>query len=280
MGERPVRIVTAGVDAEGMAKLANEAGGTRVQAAATGDMQGARLVKKGVVDYYFGTCWSGGGGALAAATAMLGAERVGIVATPGIAVDPALVVDYLEQGRTAFGFPYEQSRSAISTLVAAILERGGPPERGRPAERAPGEPGSRRLGVAPDSRGDAGGSPFAERFDVLEGAGQLDPHVRPLVETFLDDIGHEFSVQVDESTASQFATHVAVAFTRIFRRENDLAPSDVVAEEITTRGREHDFVTAAIRAREDGLQRVVPQAEIDYMTVHVCALVDGQKVTS
>ena len=35
------------------------------------------LVKKGQADYYIGTCWSGGGGALAAATAILGAKRVG-----------------------------------------------------------------------------------------------------------------------------------------------------------------------------------------------------------
>jgi uncharacterized protein DUF2620 len=120
--ERKLRIVTAGVDAPSMAKIAQEAGGGRVEVAAVGDMQGARLVKKGQADYYLGTCWSGGGGALAAATAILGAQMVAIVGTPGMSVSAELVAQCLDQERTAFGFPYEQSKQAIPIIVAAILQ--------------------------------------------------------------------------------------------------------------------------------------------------------------
>jgi hypothetical protein len=117
-----VRVVVSGVDAGGMAALAERAGGGRVRAASSGDMAGARLVKTGRADFYLGTCWSGGGGALAAATAILGARRVGIAGTPGSPVRPEQIREFLAEGRSAFGFPHEQSATAIPAIVHAILE--------------------------------------------------------------------------------------------------------------------------------------------------------------
>ncbi len=118
---RPIRVVAAGVDAPMMAQMAKDAGGGRVEAAALGDMQGARLVKKGQADYYLGTCWSGGGGALAAATAILGANLVGIVGTPGMMVNEERVKTMVDEGRIAFGFAYEQTQTAIPLIIKAIL---------------------------------------------------------------------------------------------------------------------------------------------------------------
>jgi hypothetical protein len=118
---RPIRVVAAGVDAQTMAQLAQDAGGGRVEAAALGDMQGARLVKKGQADYYIGTCWSGGGGALAAATAILGANLVGIVGTPGMVVTAERVRTMVGEGRIAFGFAYEQTTTAIPIIIREIL---------------------------------------------------------------------------------------------------------------------------------------------------------------
>lgn len=119
-----IRVVTAGVDASTMAQIAQEAGGDRIEVAAVGDMQGARLVKKGQAHFYLGTCWSGGGGALAAATAILGAGRVAIVATPGMSVSEEKVVEAVKEGRVAFGFPYEQSKQAIPIIIRTVLEHG------------------------------------------------------------------------------------------------------------------------------------------------------------
>jgi hypothetical protein len=120
-----IRIVLAGVDAKSMAKIAQDSGGSRVQAVATGDMQGARLVKKGQADYYLGTCWSGGGGALAAATAILGTPLVGIAGTPGMAVTRERVAELITEGRKAFGFAYEQSQAAIPMIIKEILAQNG-----------------------------------------------------------------------------------------------------------------------------------------------------------
>ena len=265
MVERPIRIITAGVDADTNVRLVTEAGGALVEAASAGDLQGARLVRSGVVDYYLGTCWSGGGGALAAATALLGAERVAIVATPGMSVDRARVETFLSEGRQAFGFPYEQSKAAISTIVKAILAAHAD---GRPAEVAG------HLTVVPVGSGGIG--PFQERFDLLEAGGQLDPHVRPVVEGFLGDLATSFGVAVDEATAPQFATHLATAFTRIRAGDEDLEASAVVTAEIRDRTAEVEFVTDVVRRSESALGRIVPQAEIDYMVVHVCALIDSQ----
>ena len=116
-----IRIVLAGVDAKSMAKMAQDCGGSQVQAVAIGDMQGARLVKKGQADYYLGTCWSGGGGALAAATAILGTSLVGIAGTPGMAVTRERVAELIAEGRKAFGFAYEQSQAAIPMIIKEIL---------------------------------------------------------------------------------------------------------------------------------------------------------------
>ncbi len=118
---RSIRVVAAGVDAPTMARIAQDAGGGRVEAAALGDMQGARLVKKGQADYYIGTCWSGGGGALAAATAILGAKQVGIVGTPGMVVTEDRVRTMVGEGRIAFGFAYEQTTTAIPLIIMEIL---------------------------------------------------------------------------------------------------------------------------------------------------------------
>lgn len=267
MTQRPVRLVTAGVDAEGMARIANEAGGDAVQAVATGDMQGARLVRKGVVDYYLGTCWSGGGGALAAATAILGSEQVGIVATPGMAVDPARAASFIDAGKRAFGFPYEQSRAAITAIVRAILNarNGGQPARDAGSASSTGR------------RSRAASSSFAERFDVLQESGQLAAEVRPSVESFLDELAAALDLAVDEDHAAQFATHVALAFTRMHSGGEEVEPSAVVAEEVAGRQREHEFVTKGLTARADVLGGKVGQGEIDYLTVHICALVDGQR---
>jgi hypothetical protein len=127
-----IRVVVTGVDARKMAELVEQAGGGRVQAAASGDMAAARMVKTGRADYYLGTCWSGGGGALAAATAILGTRRVGIAGTPGMPVRTHRVREYLSEGRSAFGFPHEQSAMAIPTIIQAILAHRD--EDGQPAD--------------------------------------------------------------------------------------------------------------------------------------------------
>jgi hypothetical protein len=126
-----IRVVAAGVDAEQMAEIARDAGGGRVEAVAIGDMQGARLVKKGQAHYYLGTCWSGGGGALAAATALLGTQRVGIAGTPGMTASEEKVTQLVRDGKVAFGFPYEQSRTAIPLIIKAILEHADAPDEER-----------------------------------------------------------------------------------------------------------------------------------------------------
>ena len=118
-----IRVVVAGVDAASMAQLATDAGGGLIEAVALSDMQGARLVKQGIAHFYLGTCWSGGGGALAAATALLGGSKVGIAGTPGMAVSEIKINQLLGEGKIAFGFPYEQSKSAIPVIIKAILKQ-------------------------------------------------------------------------------------------------------------------------------------------------------------
>lgn len=119
---KKVKFVVAGVDVSKMANWVREAGGDRVEAQECSDMQGAKIVKNGDADYYLGTCWSGGGGALAAATIILGQRNVAIVGTPGLKPKPDKVKAHVKNGKKAFGFPQEQSEKAINVIVKTILE--------------------------------------------------------------------------------------------------------------------------------------------------------------
>src|SRR3712207_1722728 len=116
-----IRIVVAGMDASQMAELAQEAGGDRVKVVATADIDGARLVKSGRAHYYLGSCWSGGGGALASATAILGAPKVGIVATLGTTVSAEKVKAWVEEDRKSTRL--NSSHANISYAVFCLKKK-------------------------------------------------------------------------------------------------------------------------------------------------------------
>ncbi len=117
---------------------------------------------------------------------------------------------------------------------------------------------------------------FAERLDMLEESGQVTNLARRLTELCLAELATDLHLTLDEDNAAQFVTHLAIALTRINRGDPAVAMSAVVAEEIADRQRELDAVTRVMGDASRLLQREVPESEITYMTVHLCALVDVQ----
>lgn len=115
---------------------------------------------------------------------------------------------------------------------------------------------------------------FAERLDMLEESGQVTNLARRLTELCLADLAAALSLTLTEDNAAQFVTHLAIALTRINRGDPEIAMSAVAAEEVADRAREHQAVTGVMRDASRLLQREVPESEITYMTVHLCALVD------
>jgi transcriptional antiterminator len=117
---------------------------------------------------------------------------------------------------------------------------------------------------------------FADRLDMLEEAEQITPLARRLTELVLVELADELGLVLTEENASMFVTHLAVALTRLNRREMEAPPSALVDDEIRERTREHEVMRRVMGECEKLLDREVPESEIAYMTVHLCAILDDE----
>lgn len=118
----PLRIVAAGLGSREIHRIL-VGYGDRVTARVTSDVEGARAVQRGDADYYLGACYSGQGGALAAAIAILGLPSTSMVGTPGRGLDRAKVGEAVERGVRAFGMTQDQIASAVPAVVDLLLAR-------------------------------------------------------------------------------------------------------------------------------------------------------------
>jgi hypothetical protein len=124
-----------------------------------------------------------------------------------------------------------------------------------------------------DDRADVIASEFRARFDLLEQSGQVTPAARSLTVATLDRLADETGISFTEANAAPFATHMIMAFTRLARGEFE-EPSAVVADELASRGAERELVERLMQDCSRELGHEVPAGEVDYMTVHLCAILD------
>jgi transcriptional regulatory protein LevR len=115
---------------------------------------------------------------------------------------------------------------------------------------------------------------FEERFDMLEESGQITSLTRWLTENSLARIADELQLRLTEDNAAQFVTHLAIALNRLQRGEA-VEPSATVSDEIADYGREREVMRRVMDECQEVLDRAVPDAEVDYMTVHLAALAPG-----
>ena len=85
------------------------------------DIDAAMDVKMGNVDYYFGACNTGGGGALAMAIAIAGADKCATLAMPGNILEKEKIRDEVKAGKVAFGFT-PQSAEQVIKIVAEYIK--------------------------------------------------------------------------------------------------------------------------------------------------------------
>jgi transcriptional regulatory protein LevR len=116
---------------------------------------------------------------------------------------------------------------------------------------------------------------FGERLDMLEGSGQITALARWLTEHSLAELARTLSVRFEEKNAAPFVTHLGIALTRL-QRGDEVEPSAVVADEIAERVREREVMRKVMGQCEELLDREVPKAELDYITVHLCALLEDE----
>jgi transcriptional regulatory protein LevR len=115
---------------------------------------------------------------------------------------------------------------------------------------------------------------FRERLDLLEGSGTASTLARKLAETALLEVTEEFPLELTEENAAPFVTHLVIALTRLQRGESEAPASDAVEAEIASRDRERAVIGRIMHSFENELGRTVPESEISYITVHLCALLE------
>lgn len=120
-----IRIVVGGaIDKQKLADEIKRIGGEKVQVQIMSDIDAAMAVKNGSADYYLGACSTGGGGALAMAIAILGAQRCVTVSMPGIQPKEDVVKKAFEQSKVAFGFTDDHIEKAVPMILKLVLEKG------------------------------------------------------------------------------------------------------------------------------------------------------------
>lgn len=88
------------------------------------DSIAARKVKKGEVDYYLGSCMTGGGGSLATAIAVLGYGNCLVVTRQGNMPTPEKIRHMIYAGKhKAFGYVQSHTEKVVPVIVKALLDR-------------------------------------------------------------------------------------------------------------------------------------------------------------
>ena len=84
-----------------------------VELAVKNDLDAVMAMKAGQFDYYIGACNTGGGGALAIAIALLGANACKTISMPGKILP-------VNEGKIAFGFTSQHMEQVLPVWLKAI----------------------------------------------------------------------------------------------------------------------------------------------------------------
>lgn len=121
-----IKIAVGGaIDRQKVAEAIKKTGGDKVEVTTMADIEAAMAVKNGRADYYFGACATGGGGALAMAMALLGAQKCATISMPGKPPKEEEVIKAVENGKIAFGFTNDHIDKAVPMILNAILRKRG-----------------------------------------------------------------------------------------------------------------------------------------------------------
>ncbi len=86
------------------------------------DLDAVMAMKAGQYDYYIGACNTGGGGALAMALALLGAQNCATLSMPGKILSDEEIISAAKSGKKAFGFTAQHAEMVLPVLLKALRE--------------------------------------------------------------------------------------------------------------------------------------------------------------
>lgn len=119
-----INIVVGGqMDKQIIAKLIEEYGEGKVSVKVKSDIEAALDVKGGKADYYFGSCATGAGGALAMAIGIIGVQKTISVSIPGKVLSEDEIRKAVNDGKLAFGFVNTDAKKVIPVLMSEILKK-------------------------------------------------------------------------------------------------------------------------------------------------------------
>lgn len=117
------KIVIGGqIDKERLAGAVRTFAGDRAVVTVKTDIEAAMDVKTGAADYYLGACNTGGGGALAMAIALVGANNCVTVSMPGNIKADEEIVREIQSGKKAFGFTAQHIDQVVPVIISEILK--------------------------------------------------------------------------------------------------------------------------------------------------------------
>ena len=120
-----LKIAAAGVGSRQIHQALQAYDAELVEAQMMSDLAAARAVQSGEMDLYLGACYSGQGGALAAAIGVLGYTNTVMVGLPGRPADPQKVAEGIANGVQAFGMTLDQIEKAVPMIVDLLLQKEG-----------------------------------------------------------------------------------------------------------------------------------------------------------
>lgn len=119
-----INIVVGGqMDKQKLEKIIDECGNGKVSVSIKSDIEAAMAVSSGQADYYFGTCATGAGGALAMAIGIIGADKSVSVSIPGKMFSDDELRKVVQDGKVAFGFVNNDAEKVIPILMDEILKK-------------------------------------------------------------------------------------------------------------------------------------------------------------
>jgi len=119
-----LKIVVGGqMDKQAIANLIQKYGQGLVEVSIKSDIEAALAVQMNQAQYYFGSCATGSGGALAMAIGLVGPQYCVSVSIPGHIMGEEEIRKAVRDGKKAFGFVNNDAEKVIPVLLNEILKK-------------------------------------------------------------------------------------------------------------------------------------------------------------
>ena len=121
-----LKVVIGGqISKQEIADLVHELAKDKMEIIIKNDLDAAMDVQNVLVDSYLGACNTGGGGALAMAIALAGADKCATVSMPGKIKSEEEIIEEVKKGKVAFGFTAQHIGQVVPVIIQAILDEKG-----------------------------------------------------------------------------------------------------------------------------------------------------------